>query len=98
LLEELNAIQRRIGMILPLVRQDSAFSDAHRKVAVLMEQSLSACVSLLDRKGRHYRETVCRTLWGFHNLPRAFLSDEHSEKITSEDALRYFRAYLLADD
>lgn len=98
MLEELNAIQRKVESLLLIASEDSAFSDAHRKVAVLMEQSLSACVSLLDRKGRHYRETICRTLWGFHNLPRAFLSGEHREKITPEDALRYFEAYMQAGD
>ena len=62
-----------------------------------MSNQITECVLFLTTKGKTYRKTVSRYVWGFHNLPRAFLSSSNSMCISPDDALEYYKPYLKMD-
>ena len=79
-----------------------ANDDANPKYAEIGRRLMQSgtgteCILFLTTKGKANRKTVSRYVWGFHNLPRAFLSSSNSMCISPDDALEYYKPYLRMD-
>ena len=95
--KKLYQIQSQVNEIIILIKDNPDYSVEYIKLATFMSDQITECILFLTTKGRAYRETVSRYIWGFHNLPRAFLSLNHSMRISSDDALKYYKSYLKMD-
>ena len=95
--KELYQIQSQVNEIIILIKDNPDYSVEYIKLATFMSDQITECILFLTTKGRAYRETVSRYIWGFHNLPRAFLSLNNSMRISSDDALKYYKSYLKMD-
>ena len=95
--KELHQIQSQAKEIIILLKDNPDYSVEYIKLATFMSDQMTECILFLTTKGRAYRETVIRYIWGFHNLPRAFLSLNNSMRISSDDALKYYKSYLKMD-
>ena len=95
--KELYQIQSQVNEIIILIKDNPHYSVEYIKLATFMSDQITECILFLTTKGRAYRETVSRYIWGFHNLPRAFLSLNNSMRISSDDALKYYKSYLKMD-
>ena len=95
--KELYQIQSQVNEIIILLKDNPNYSVEYIKLATFMSDQITECILFLTTKGRAYRETVSRYIWGFHNLPRAFLSLNNSMRISSDDALKYYKSYLKMD-
>ena len=95
--KELYQIQSQVNEIIILIKDNPHYSVEYIKLAMFMSDQITECILFLTTKGRAYRETVSRYIWGFHNLPRAFLSLNNSMRISSDDALKYYKSYLKMD-
>ena len=95
--KELYQIQSQVNDIIILIKDNPHYSVEYIKLATFMSDQITECILFLTTKGRAYRETVSRYIWGFHNLPRAFLSSSNSMCISPDDALEYYKPYLKMD-
>ena len=95
--KELYQIQSQVNEIIILIKDNPDYSVEYIKLATFMSDQITEYILFLTTKGRAYRETVSRYIWGFHNLPRAFLSLNNSLRISSDDALKYYKSYLKMD-
>lgn len=95
--KELYQIQSQVNEIIILLKDNPNYSVEHIKLAMFMSNQITECILFLTTKGRTYRKTVSRYVWGFHNLPRAFLSSNNSMCISPDDALEYYKPYLKMD-
>ena len=95
--KELYQIQSQVNEIIILLKDNPNYSVEYIKLATFMSDQITECILFLTTKGRAYRETVSRYVWGFHNLPRAFLSSSNSMCISPDDALEYYKPYLKMD-
>ena len=95
--KELYQIQSQVNEIIILLKDNPNYSVEHIKLATFMSNQITECLMFLTTKGRTYRKTVSRYVWGFHNLPRAFLSSGNSMRISTDDALEYYKPYLKMD-
>lgn len=92
--KELYQIQSQVNEIIILLKDNPNYSVEHIKLATFMGNQITECILFLTTKGKAYRKTVSRYVWGFHNLPRAFLSSGNSMRISPDDALEYYKPYL----
>lgn len=83
------------GILLELYRNTN-YSSEYYKLALFMNTTLNDCLIFIS-KGKPYRSTVQRYIWGFHNLPRAFFSIDNRMRISPDDAMDYFKPYLKLD-
>ena len=97
LLNELYQLQDMTDTLLSSLHSDASFSYNYIELAIFMKNSLAECVVFLTSKGQNYRDTVRRYTWGFHNLPRAFLSVDNKMKCSTAEAMEYFKPYLKMD-
>ena len=95
--KELYQIQSQVNEIIILLKDNPNYSVEHIKLATFMSNQITECILLLTTKGKTYRKTVSRYVWGFHNLPRAFLSSSNSMCISPDDALEYYKPYIKMD-
>lgn len=95
--KELYQIQSQVYEIIILLKDNPNYSVEHIKLATFMSNQITECILFLTTKGKTYRKTVSRYVWGFHNLPRAFLSSSNSMCISPDDALEYYKPYLKMD-
>lgn len=95
--KELYQIQSQVNEIIILLKDNPDYSVEHLKLATFMSNQITECILFLTTKGKTYRKTVSRYVWGFHNLPRAFLSSSNSMCISPDDALKYYKPYLKMD-
>lgn len=95
--KELYQIQSQVNEIIILIKDNPDYSVEYIKLATFMSNQITECILFLTTKGRAYRETVSRYIWGFHNLPRAFLSPSNSMCISPDDALEYYKPYIKMD-
>jgi len=95
--KELYQIQSQVNKIIVLLKDDPNYSVEHIQLATFMNNQITECILFLTTKGKAYRKTVSRYVWGFHNLPRAFLSSSNSLCISPDDALEYYKSYLKMD-
>ena len=95
--KELCELQEKVGAILNSLYGNTDYSVEYYDFALFMNKTLTECILLLTSKSKNYRNTVTRYIWGFHNLPRAFLPMEDSMKITPEEAMAYYIPYLKLD-
>lgn len=95
--KELYQIQSQVNEIIILLKDNPNYSIEHIKLATYMSNQITECILFLTTKGKAYRKTVNRYVWGFHNLPRAFLSSNSSMHISPDDALEYYKPYLKLD-
>ena len=87
---------RELAESLSVYVQNSADHSAeYHKLALFMNQTLCDCIEWSAAKGKIDRNTLCRYLRGFHNLPRAFLSVENAMQISPDKAMDYFQSHLL---
>jgi hypothetical protein len=70
--------------------EKTEYSVEHYELALLMNRRLTECILFLTQKDKNYRNTVERYVWGFHNLPRAFLSIENPMNISVDEAIKYY--------
>lgn len=92
--EELHKIQELTDDMLCKVNESKNYSSKYMDLASFMINQLSECILLLTEKEKNYRKAVSRRIWGFHNLPKAFLSSKHIGKIPPEDARECYETYL----
>ena len=95
--KELYQIQSQVNKIIILLKDNPNYPVEHIKLATFMSNQITECILFLTTKGKTYRKTVSRYVWGFHNLPRAFLSSSNSMRISPDDALEYYKTYLKID-
>ena len=95
--KELYQIQSQVNEIIILLKDNPNYSVEHIKLATFMSNQITECILFLTTKGKTYRKTVSRYVWGFHNLPQAFLSPSNSMYISPDDALEYYKTYLKMD-
>ena len=95
--KELYQIHSQVNEIIILLKDNPNYSVEHIKLATFMSNQITECILFLTTKGKTYRKTVSRYVWGFHNLPRAFLSSSNSMCISPDDALEYYKPYLKMD-
>lgn len=95
--KELYQIQTQVNEIIILLKDNPNYSVEHIKLATFMSNQITECIWFLTKKGKAYRKTVNRYVWGFHNLPRAFLSLSNSMCISPDEALEYYKPYLKLD-
>lgn len=95
--KELYQIQSQVNEIIILLKDNPNYSVKYIKLATFMSNQITECILFLTTKGKAYRKTVSRYVWGFHNLPRAFLSSGNSMRISTDDALEYYKPYLKMD-
>ena len=95
--KELYQIQSQVNEIIILLKDNPNYSVEYIKLATFMSDQITECILFLTTKGRAYRETVSRYIWGFHNLPRAFLSSINCMCISHDNALEYYKPYLKLD-
>jgi hypothetical protein len=95
--KELYQIQSQVNEIIILLKDNPNYSVEYIKLAMFMSNQITECILFLTTKGRAYRETVSRYIWGFHNLPRAFLASSNSMCISPDDALEYYKPYVKMD-
>ena len=97
LLNELYQLQNMTDILLSSLHSDSSFSYNYIELAIFMKTSLAECIVYLTSKGKNYRTTVKRYIWGFHNLPRAFFSLNNRMRVSPEVAMEYYKSYLKLD-
>ena len=95
--KELYQIQTQINELIFLLNDNPNYSGQYTELATFMSNQITECISFLNSKGKAYRQTVSRYVWGFHNLPRAFLSLSNPMRISPDDALEYYKPYLKLD-
>ncbi len=95
--KELYQIHSQVNEIIILLKDNPNYSVEHIKLATFMSNQITECILFLTTKGKTYRKTVSRYVWGFHNLPRAFLSSSNSMCISPDDALEYYKTHLKLD-
>ncbi len=76
-----------------LQRSDNTYAEEYIDLAEYMLTVIDECMLSLNEKGKNYRESVECRIWGFHNLPRAFMRVENPAHISAEQAREYFAAY-----
>lgn len=72
----------------------SNYSITHMELLTEMSGILSLCITELTKKQRGKYETIHRYIWGFHNFPRAFVSESDNSYITPADAREYAKPYF----
>ena len=95
--KELYQIQSQVNEIIILLKDNPNYSVDFIKLATFMSNQITECILFLTTKGKAYRKTVSRYVWGFHNLSRAFLSSNNSMCISPDTALEYYKPYLKLD-
>lgn len=95
--KELYQIQTQVNELIALLKDNPNYSVDYIKLAAFMSNQITECILFLTTKGKANRKTVSRYVWGFHNLPRAFLSSSNSMCISPDDALEYYKPYLRMD-
>jgi len=95
--KELYQIQAQVNELIALLKDNPNYSVDFIKLATFMSNQITECILFLTTKGKAYRKTVSQYVWGFHNLPRAFLSSNNSMCISPDTALEYYKPYLKLD-
>ena len=95
--KELLETQELVRKLIINLHSDLNYSNEYLKLALFIDKTLSDCIIILTSKSKNYRETVRRNIWGFHNLPRAFLKSDSEFKISPNQALEYYKPYLKLD-
>ena len=75
----------------------SNYSITHMELLTEMSGILSLCITELTKKQQGKYETIHRYIWGFHNFPRAFVSESDSSYITPAVAREYANSYFKCD-
>jgi len=94
---ELHEIQEINETLLRELYCNTEYSLAHFDLALFMNKILVECIFSLESRKKNYRQTVISYIWGFHNLPRAFLSADDPMRVTPSQAIEYCRPYLKMD-
>lgn len=95
--KELYKIQENTESILHELYGNTTYSIEQYKLALFMARILSESMVFLKSNDKNNRNTVTRYIWGFHNLPRAFLPTDNTMKLSSDEAMDYFKPYLKSD-
>ena len=95
--KELYQIQTQVNELIALFKDNQNYSVDYIKLATFMSNQITECILFLTTKGKAYRKTVSRYVWGFHNLPRAFLSSNNSMRVSPDTSLEYYKPYLKLD-
>ena len=95
--KELYKIQAQVNKIICLLKDNPNYSIEHIKLAVFMSNQITESILFLTTKSKNYNNTVSRYVWGYHNLPRAFLSSNNPMCISPTKAMEYYKPYLNLD-
>lgn len=95
--KELYKIQAQVNKIICLLNNNQNYSIEYMKLATFMSNQITECILLLTTKSKNYKNTVSRYVWGYHNLPRAFLSLNNPMRISPTEAMEYYKPYLKLD-
>ena len=95
--KELYKIQAQVNEIICLLKDNPNYSIEHIKLAVFMSNQITESILFLTTKSKNYNKTVSRYVWGYHNLPRAFLSSNNLMCISPTEAMEYYKPYLKLD-
>lgn len=95
--KEIRETEKLIDSLIFQLKDSPEYSSEYYEMALYMHKALEECLAFLTGKSKNYRGTVERYVWGFHNLPRAFLSIDNSMNVSLEQANEYFKSYLKMD-
>ena len=95
--KELYQIQAQVNELIALLKDNPNYSVDYVKLATFTSNQIIECILFLTTKGKAYRKTVSRYVWGFHNLPRAFLFSNNSMRISPDTVLECYKPYLKLD-
>lgn len=95
--KELYKIQAQVNDIIRLLKDTPDYSIKYTELAVFMSHQITECILFLTTHGKNYRTTVSKYIWGFHNLPRAFLPSSNPMRISPNEAMEYYKPYLKSD-
>ena len=90
---EIKHLTEQLDTISCLVKENHLYPLENLELLLFMEEQLRYYTACLSSKPKNYRKVLCRRIWGFHNLPRAFLSEDNPMKITPYDAKKYYESY-----
>lgn len=90
--KELHHIQELTKNMHCALKENAYSSTEHIELAFFMQEQLAECIMLLTTKEQNYRKTISKYIWGFHNLPRAFLSSD--SPISPNEAIEYYKSYM----
>ncbi len=91
--KDLHRMKVQVDVLIDRLRLEQTHADSYEELARYMRQILEECIRQLDSGDRSRYESVRRMVWGFHNLPRAFLSATDRMKISAKTAMDYFSSY-----
>ncbi len=92
--KDLRRMTAQVDQLIDQLRQAQTHSAEYAELAQYMSQILDACITQLDSGDRSRYEQVRSMVWGFHNLPCAFLSTKNPMCISAETARVYFSSYV----
>lgn len=93
LLQSLQELQSLVNQIQPFMT-DEHYSSEYRELISYMSAILAKCSASLSFRDKYSRATVHQNIWGFHNLPKAFLPLTHPMKTSPQKAREYFDSYI----
>jgi hypothetical protein len=91
--KDLRRMTAQVDQLIDQLRQAQTHSAEYTELALYMSEILDQCIRKLDSGDRTCYESVRRMVWGFHNLPRAFLSMQNTMRISAKTAMDYFSSY-----
>ena len=91
--KDLRRMTAQVEELIDQLRQEKTHSAKYEELALYMRQILDECLRQLTSGDRSCYECVRRMVWGFHNLPRAFLPMQNTMQISAETAMDYFSSY-----
>ncbi len=91
--KDLRRMTAQVEELMDQLRQAKTHSAKYEELALYMSEILDQCIRKLDSGDRTCYESVRRMVWGFHNLPRAFLSLQNGMQISAEQARAFFVSY-----
>ncbi len=90
LTNKLRGMREDVCTLQILLGNDNAYAEKYIELSGYMLSVIDYCLLALTEKEKNYRESVSCRIWGFHNLPRAYLSVENPAHISAEQAREYF--------
>lgn len=86
--KEICEAEKLIEFLIIHLHSNPNYSNDYYELALFMSKTLAECHAILTGKSKNYRDTVERYVWGFHNLPRAFVSIDNSMNISPNQAIQ----------
>lgn len=75
----------------------SDYSQNYYDLLFNMQLCLASCIHEITERKRNCAESVRRYIFGFHNMPRAFLSLSDRMNVSPDEALNYSKSWFKID-